>query len=56
MISIGLYVAGLLAFLAGALVDMYVEKKVEHTAHVLDLVGLVILVGSVMIEVWHGSR
>jgi hypothetical protein len=56
MISNALYGIGLLAFLIGALVDIYIENKTEYTAHVLDLIGLAILAGSVAIEVWHGHN
>ena len=53
MISNGLYFVGLIAFGAGTLVDIFIENRTEHTAHLLDLVGLALLVGSVVLEISH---
>jgi hypothetical protein len=53
MISNTLYVVGLLAFAAGTYFDIFVEFKAEHTAHMLDLVGMGLLVGSVLLEMYH---
>ena len=50
MISNGLYFIGLIAFGAGTLVDIFIENRAEHTAHLL---GLALLVGSVVLEISH---